>query len=849
MERGNMPFVPDRTLDTLTAADVPLADAPLDDVRELRRTPTSLVARLRDARVTVTADLGEASCSRCPAAPCPHVWAALLAWARKRVPVKTPKKLGLVDRLLSDPGWKDANQFVSEYLYGASGEADVRPDGSLDVRLAAANGRTAQITVPADEAPAFLWNLPSGLVRSERLKAVRVSRKPIDPELRAEYDEKGRLVLRPVWGAALTSSEGSRWHFDGHTYHALGTAPRELRGYFKGERIIEEEDIPRFVQGELQALLRSPAFRPSPEVRATRVTDRPALSALRVKGGPGDWLELDPVYTAGDVTLAMSEILAVQGKKKFIRKGNTWIPAEPVKRWAGPPRMKRAEFLLRRPDLPLEGDLPDFDPHRSDPPPRGLLTTLRAYQQTGYDWMRYLRRAGLHGVLADDMGLGKTHQTMAFLLSLYEEGARRPSLIVAPTSVLDSWIQKIRQFAPALRPYRYYGPERKPEVLTLPGQRAVVTTYTVLARDVESLAAMDWECVVLDEAQYIKTASTQYARAARHLRAATRLALTGTPVENRLDELRSIFEFILPGYLGSAERFREYFEIPIVRFGDTAARDELKRMIAPFKLRRVKSEVLQDLPPKVEDVRTCELSPHQSALYRAIVQRDGEKLAEDLRDRSKKVDYISVFAALSKLKRICDHPALVVEGPRARDLTSGKFEVFVELLEEALGSGQKVVVFTQYLQMMDLIEEHLRSRRVAFAEIRGDSRERADAIRAFNERESCKVFVCSLMAGGVGIDLTGASVVIHYDRWWNAAREDQATDRVHRWGQRRGVQVFKLVTRGTLEEKIDRMIAQKAELMNSVVEVDAGTFRRFDRDELIELLTGSLSEQALSAAV
>jgi SNF2 family DNA or RNA helicase len=236
----------------------------------------------------------------------------------------------------------------------------------------------------------------------------------------------------------------------------------------------------------------------------------------------------------------------------------------------------------------------------------------------------------------------------------------------------------------------------------------------------------------------------------------------------------------------------------------------------------------------------CDLSAHQSALYRAIVQKDGASLVDDLKDKSKKVDYISVFAALGKLKRVCDHPALLVKGQRATDLESGKFETFKELLEEAMGSGQKVVVFTQYLEMMDVIEDHLRACRIPFTEIRGDTRDRAEAMRRFNQDAECRVFVCSLMAGGVGIDLTSASVVIHYDRWWNAAREDQATDRVHRWGQKRGVQVFKLVTRGTLEEKIDRMIAAKGELMNSVVEIDAGTFKSFERDELIDLLSGAL---------
>jgi superfamily II DNA or RNA helicase len=840
-----MPVIPDRTLESVSLAEIPGAEtAPVDAVREIRRTPTALTARLKDARVVVAADFEEAECSACPAVPCPHFSAALVAWVKGRVPVREPKRLGLVDRLLSAPGFRNANHFVSHFFENAEGVVDLGPDGSLEVRLGDGR-RKAVFQLPVDDAPPFLYALPKGIQKGERLKGVRVSRKALAPELRAEYDARNRLVLRPVWGDGLAPAEGQRWIFKDGTYSALDTIPKDLKGYFKGERIVEEDDIPQFIEGEFKALMRSPSFKPAKDVVETKIADKPTLSALNVKSGEGDWLELDPVYLAGDVRLAMSEILAVQGKKKFIRKGNTWIPAEPAKAYTGPTRMRRADFILHRPDCALEGDLPDFDPKRQDPPPKGLKTTLRNYQQTGYDWMRYLRRAGLHGVLADDMGLGKTHQTMAFLLSIYEEGAGKPSLIVAPTSVMDSWMQKIRDYAPALRPYRYYGPERKPEVLRLPGQRVIVTTYTVLARDIDILAAIDWEVVALDEAQYIKTASTQYAQAARRLTARTRMALTGTPIENRLDELWSIFNFVLPGYLGSAQTFRERFETPIVKGNDVFAREKLKKMIAPFKLRRVKSEVLQDLPPKVEDLRYCELSPHQQALYRAIVEKDGERLADELRDAKKKVDYISVFAALSKLKRVIDHPALVIDGPRAKDLSSGKFEVFKELLREALDSGQKVVVFTQYLQMMDLIEEHLRAGRVKYAEIRGDSRERAEAIRIFNEDEDCRVFVCSLMAGGVGIDLTAASVVIHYDRWWNAAREDQATDRVHRWGQRRGVQVFKLLTKGTLEEKIDRMISAKADLMNSVVDVDAISFTRFNRDELIELLTGA-REMALA---
>jgi len=834
-----MALIPDRTLESVTASDIPGAEtAPVATVREIRRSPTTLIARLGAVRVSISADLEEAECSACPTIPCPHYSAALLAWVKKRVPVREPKRLGLVDRLLSSPGWKNADHFSADYFKGAAGEVDVNADGSLEIRLSAGK-RSATFKLPADDAPSFLWNLPKGVVKSEKAKGIRVSRKSIAPELRAEYDERRRIVLRPVWGQGVRSDTEARWHFDGSTYYALDTVPRDLKSYFKGERVIEEDDIPQFIESEFRQLITQPSFKPTKEVEETKVAGPPKLSALRIKDETGDWLELDPVYLADDVKLAMSEILAVQGKKKFIRKGNTFIPAAPVKPYAGPTRMRRVEFILNKPDIAIEGDLPDFDPHKTDPPPKGFNASLRSYQQTGYDWMRYLRRAGLHGVLADDMGLGKTHQTMAFLLSTYDDGAKRPSLIVAPTSVLDSWMQKIKDFAPSLRPYRYYGAERRPEILRLPGQRAIVTTYTVLARDIDYLSSMEWETVVLDEAQYIKTSSTQYAQAAKRLSARTRLALTGTPIENRLDELWSIFQFVLPGLLGSQQSFRERFEIPIVRNNDADAKKKLKALIAPFKLRRVKSEVLQDLPPKVEDMRMCELSAHQQALYRALVDRDGARLAEDLRDAGKKIDYISVFAALSKLKRICDHPALVVNGPRSMDLHSGKFDVFKELIQEALASGQKIVVFTQYLEMMDIIEDYLRHLRVDFAEIRGDSRERAESIQRFNENEDCKVFVCSLMAGGVGIDLTSASVVIHYDRWWNAAREDQATDRVHRWGQRRGVQVFKLITRGTLEEKVDKMISAKGDLMNSIIDVDAGTFKRFDRDELIDLLTGA----------
>lgn len=302
-------------------------------------------------------------------------------------------------------------------------------------------------------------------------------------------------------------------------------------------------------------------------------------------------------------------------------------------------------------------------------------------------------------------------------------------------------------------------------------------------------------------------------------------------------ELWSVFEFLLPGYLGSARTFRQYFEVPIAQRGDAHAAERLRRLVHPFKLRRCKAEVLKELPPKVEDVRWCEMTAHQAALYCATLRQRAGALVERLRDRSRPIDYIHIFAALTRLKRICDHPALVLSSRRARALGSGKFMVFQELMEEALGEGQKVVVFSQYLEMLDLIAAWLSRKGISYVQLRGSTRHRGKVIATFQREPSCRVFLGSLLAGGLGIDLTAASVVIHYDRWWNAAREDQATDRVHRIGQPRGVQVFKLVSKGTLEERIDRMIERKRAMMDVLVTSDAESLKAFTREELIGLLT------------
>jgi superfamily II DNA or RNA helicase len=760
-----------------------------------------------------------------------------------------------------------------------SGEADLREAGpDLQLRLTSPDGREAILVLPGARVPDLLGHLRANpsIRWTDRAKELTALAAPLLPELEADFDEAGNLVLRPQYrtpgGAkparvySTAEVAGARlsdeWIWTGDGYRRVERPPRALAAYFEEgrPRAIEGEAIPRFLLHEYPRLARQPEFRPSARVAAAQVLPPPSLAAVRVEGDQDDWLWLDPGYRVGSHRLSLADLLAMQGKGEYVRLGDDWMVVPdlgtlvPWRRAGGAiqggrVRLPKLGYLRARAELGqdvavqvsepvrrFEAEIDRIRPPRPGPEVRGLRGALRPYQRAGYDWLWFLRESGLHGVLADEMGLGKTHQAMALLLAAREAGASGPSLIVCPTSVLDHWEAKILAHAPDLKPLRHHGLRRPP--LPPDGLPPVVlTTYAILARDLEALARIAWDTVVLDEAQKIKNPATKTARACRALRARHRLALTGTPIENRLTELWAIFDFLMPGYLGSREDFRQRYATPIGNGGDAGAAATLRRVIHPFKLRRLKADVLADLPPKVEDVRTCAMSPAQAALYRAVVERQGAPLVADLRRPDRPVDYLHILAVLTRLKRICDHPRLVLERGRGHHLTSGKFDLFAELMEEALEGEAKIVVFSQYLEMLDLIEGWLAARGVGFASLRGATRDRGRVIRRFQEDPACRVFAGSLLAGGLGIDLTAASIVIHYDRWWNAAREDQATDRVHRIGQRRGVQVLKLVTRGSLEEKIDRMIEAKRELADAIVESDDATLKALSRDELIDLLT------------
>ena len=334
----------------------------------------------------------------------------------------------------------------------------------------------------------------------------------------------------------------------------------------------------------------------------------------------------------------------------------------------------------------------------------------------------------------------------------------------------------------------------------------------------------------------MKNRGTATHKALRAIQAGMVVGLTGTPVENGVEELHTLLDFVLPGYLPGEAQFRKGFVRPIEE-GDEGARERLRRLVRPFVLRRTKAQVALGLPEKIHDLRHCEMTPGQAALYRTLLEQKGSPLRAALEGKGP-VPYLHVFALLTKLKQLCDHPDLLrPEGEPPGEEGSGKWDLLVELLDEALGSGLKIVVFSQYLRMLDLMSAHLRERGIGFETLRGATVDREAPVSRFRKDPSCRVFLASLRAAGVGIDLTSASVVVHYDRWWNAAREEQATDRVHRIGQTRGVQVVTLVTRGTVEERIDRLIAEKARLARDLVpEEDPRLLRRFTREELHGLL-------------
>jgi SNF2 family DNA or RNA helicase len=481
-------------------------------------------------------------------------------------------------------------------------------------------------------------------------------------------------------------------------------------------------------------------------------------------------------------------------------------------------------------------------------PPTGLQGTLRPYQVRGYSWLAFLRRWGLGACLADDMGLGKTIQTLALVQNDWQGNGKRPVLLVCPMSVVGNWKKEAERFTPELPVLVHHGLKRTKGAAFAKqagGQALVLTSYALLHRDLELLQKVDWAGVVLDEAQNIKNPETKQARAARNLRTDNRIALTGTPVENHVGDLWSIMEFLNPGLLGSEAEFRRSFFVPIQAQQDRGAAERLKRLTGPFLLRRLKTDkaVIADLPDKLEMKVFCNLTKEQASLYEAVVKEAEEAMegAEGIQRKG------LILGVLSKLKQVCNHPAHFLGDNSPLPDRSGKLARLTEMLEEVLEAGDRALIFSQFTEMGTLIQRHLQEtfgREVLFLH-GGVARKQRDRLvaRFQDEAGGPRLFLLSLKAGGTGLNLTAANHVFHFDRWWNPAVENQATDRAFRIGQKRNVQVHKFLCVGTLEEKIDEMIERKQEVAGRIVGAGEGWLTELSNEQLKDLF--ALRQEAL----
>jgi len=475
------------------------------------------------------------------------------------------------------------------------------------------------------------------------------------------------------------------------------------------------------------------------------------------------------------------------------------------------------------------------------PPPPTFHGTLRPYQEHGLSWLVFLGSFRLGACLADDMGLGKTIQVLALLLHLKErDELKQPVLLICPTSVVGNWRKEAERFAPSLKVLVHHGLDRhegEDFQREANGHDLVVSTYSLVHRDLDQLDSVGWHALVLDEAQNIKNPDAKQTRALKRLKSPRRIALTGTPVENRLQELWSIMEFLNPGYLGSEASFRRNYALPIERYRDNKATEELRRLVEPFILRRVKTDptVIRDLPSKNEMKVYCTLTREQGTLYQAVVQESLLKI-EASEGIGRKGE---VLAALTRLKQICNHPAHFLSDGSSLPLRSGKLSRLTEMLEEVLAEDDRALVFTQYAEMGKLIVRHLRETLavdIAFLHGGVPSAERERMITEFQEAaDAPPIFVLSLKAGGFGLNLTQARHVFHYDRWWNPAVEDQATDRAFRIGQTRSVAVYKFICAGTIEERVDELAERKKELAEAVIQSGEGWLTELTTDNLRDL--------------
>lgn len=479
-------------------------------------------------------------------------------------------------------------------------------------------------------------------------------------------------------------------------------------------------------------------------------------------------------------------------------------------------------------------DFKGFETSESEVP-SSLSNIMRPYQKDGFRWLSTLIEYGFGGILADEMGLGKTLQIISLILSMKERGEAGTCLVVSPSSLIYNWEAELKKFAPTLKSVVCAGSpkERKMVLCSLSGVDVLITSYDLLKRDIDTYRIRDFLLFVIDEAQYIKNNNTEASKAVKLIHSLHRMALTGTPIENRLSELWSIFDFLMPGFLYSYEKFRTSIELPSMKNTTGEAIEKLRKMTGPFILRRLKSDVLKDLPEKLEEVSYSEMETEQRRLYDAAVLRIRKNI-EDEEESEFRKNKVLVLSELTKIREICCDPSLVFENYQGK---SAKLDSLMDLMERAIDQGHRMLVFSQFTSMLELIEKRMDS--IPYFKITGSTpkEERLRLVDKFNSDASIPVFLISLKAGGTGLNLTGADMVIHYDPWWNVAVQNQATDRAHRLGQTKVVTVYKMIAKNTIEDRIVEMQEAKRDLVEKILSGSETSLASLTREELLEILS------------
>jgi superfamily II DNA or RNA helicase len=599
------------------------------------------------------------------------------------------------------------------------------------------------------------------------------------------------------------------------------------------------------------------------ELVGTQVRAKPVLMSARVSSGV-DWLSVKVSYESEGVGVSREELERVlrEGKKYVRLSDNSFAPID----------AERIQSLLDREvelivaagksgKLPLSQagrvqellqhatsssvaaatkelfqKLQSIDEIKPVKKPKGLKATLRPYQEQGLSWLRFIHEIGSGGVLADDMGLGKTIETIALLLSLKAEKKEEPlrALIVAPTSVVTNWVREIERFGPALTTALWHGAGRKEQADELETSNVIITSYALLRRDIDLLKELRLDYAILDEAQAIKNPMSATAQAAKELKAQHRLALTGTPIENRLSEIWSIFDFVSPGLMGPLPKFEERYARPIEQ-GNSERAARLRSVIHPFILRRTKTEVAKDLPPKLEVDKIIDLVPDQRAIYLQVLREVRATVMGEVEKQGMAKAQLHILAGLTKLRQAACDPRLLGLPREFSHDDSGKLSALRELVDEVESGGHKVLIFSQFVSMLKLIRQALDEDKIKYEYLDGSTMDRQERIERFQADPTISAFLISLKAGGSGLNLTAADTVIHFDPWWNPAVEDQASDRAHRIGQKKVVTVYRLVAAGTIEEKILELKQRKKDLVTSVLSEDAGGEKTLTKDDLEDL--------------